>query len=40
MKNLQFKVNINAPATKVYDFMLGISGYIQVMGNPKNHNRK
>jgi hypothetical protein len=25
MKKLQFKVNINAPVTKVYDFMLGIS---------------
>lgn len=25
MKKLQFKVNINAPATKIYDIMLGIS---------------
>lgn len=25
MKKLQFKVNIHAPATKVYDFMLGIN---------------
>jgi len=25
MKKLQYKVSINAPATKVYDFMLGIS---------------
>ena len=25
MKKLQFKVSINAPATKVYDIMLGIS---------------
>ena len=25
MKKLQFKVKINAPVTKVYDFMLGIS---------------
>ena len=25
MEKLQFKVNINAPATKVYDVMLGIS---------------
>ena len=25
MKKLQFKVSINAPAAKVYDFMLGIS---------------
>jgi hypothetical protein len=25
MKKLQFTVNIHAPATKVYDFMLGIS---------------
>ena len=24
MKKLQFKVSINAPATKIYDFMLGI----------------
>jgi 4-hydroxy-3-methylbut-2-enyl diphosphate reductase IspH len=24
MRNLQFKVNINAPVTKIYDFMLGI----------------
>lgn len=24
MKKLQFKVNINAPVTKIYDFMLGI----------------
>jgi hypothetical protein len=25
MKKLQFKISINAPLTKVYDFMLGIS---------------
>ena len=25
MKKLQFKVNINAPATRIYDIMLGIS---------------
>ena len=25
MKKLQFKVSINAPVTKVYDFMLGLS---------------
>lgn len=25
MKKLQFKVSINAPVTKTYDFMLGIS---------------
>ncbi len=25
MKKLQFKVNINAPVTKIYDFMLGIN---------------
>ena len=25
MKNLQFKIKITAPVTKVYDFMLGIS---------------
>ena len=25
MKKLQFKVNINAPVTRVYDFMLGIT---------------
>lgn len=25
MKKLQYKISINAPATKVYDFMLGIS---------------
>ncbi len=25
MKKLQFKININAPAAKVYDFMLGLS---------------
>jgi hypothetical protein len=25
MKKLQFKVNINAPVTRVYDFMLGIN---------------
>ena len=25
MKKLQFKVSINAPATKIYDFMLGIN---------------
>src|SRR6187401_1085125 len=25
MKKLQFKVNINAPVTRVYDLMLGIS---------------
>ena len=26
MKNLQFTININAPVTKIYDFMLGLSG--------------
>lgn len=25
MKKLQFKININAPAARVYDFMLGLS---------------
>ena len=25
MENLQFKVNINAPASRIYDFMLGIN---------------
>jgi hypothetical protein len=25
MKKLQFKISINAPVIKVYDFMLGIS---------------
>jgi len=25
MKKLQFKININAPATRIYDIMLGIS---------------
>lgn len=25
MKKLQFKVNINAPVTRIYDFMLGIN---------------
>ena len=25
MKKLQFKVNINAPVTRVYDFMLGLN---------------
>ncbi len=25
MKKLQFKVNINAPVTKIYDYMLGIT---------------
>lgn len=25
MKKLQFKVSINAPAAKIYDFMLGIN---------------